>query len=107
FSNWLDQEPGEHFEGRLIPEEYENSFIDRLLESFRKSVDEHGNRRDSCRSTVHRAVIEAYQGLYSLRSAYDAIQGEYEIMRTYGPGETAGEKGWTQRRADDYHAMWE
>jgi hypothetical protein len=53
------------------------------------------------------AVIESYQGLYSLDSAYHAILETYEELRTYGPGDTTGDKGWSQRRADDYQRMWE
>lgn len=107
FYNWIEQEPGEHFGGRLIPVEYEQSFIDRLVERFQTNVDQNTSRRIACRDAVHTAVIESYQGIYSLSSAYDALLDAYEEMRTYGPGDCSGAKGWTQQRRDDYHAMWE
>lgn len=107
FSAWLDQEPGENFEGRLIAEEYEDSFLTKLTNKFRRSVDQGGSRRSACRDAVHVAIIESYQGLYSLRSAYFAILDVYEELRTHGPGETTGDKGWTQRRMDDFNGMWE
>jgi hypothetical protein len=107
FSLWLAQEPGEHFGGRLISEEYEDSFIEKLIDKFRDTVEVNGNRRQSCLATIHQAVIESYQGLYSVRAAYEAILEAYEDMRTYGPGETKGDKGWNQRRMEDYQGMWE
>ena len=107
FSEWLDQEPGEHFGGRLIGEEYEASFITQLVDKFRKSVGSGASRRAACLNIIHMAIIESYQGLYSLQAAYDAVSDTYEELRTYGPGETTGDKGWNQRRADDYRSMWE
>lgn len=107
FYNWLEQEPGEHFGGRLISEEYENAFIDRLTDKLRASVDNNASRRNACRDAVHTAVIESYQGLYSLRAAYEALLDVYAELRTYGPGDCSGDKGWTQHRQDDYHSMWE
>jgi hypothetical protein len=107
FADWLDQEPGEHFGGRLIAEEYEGSFIDQLVDKLRRSVGNGTSRRGSCLNTIHTAVIESYQGLYSLEAAYYAIEDAYEELRTYGPGDTKGDKGWNQRRADDYRSMWE
>lgn len=107
FSIWLNQDPGENFGGRLIAEEYETSFIEKMIDKFRKTVDVNGNRRQSCLATIHQAVIESYQGLYSVRAAYEAILEAYEDMRTYGPGDTKGDKGWNQRRMDDYQGMWE
>lgn len=107
FSMWLAQEPGENFGGRLIAEEYETSFIDKLIKKFQDTVDANGNRRQSCLAAIHQAVIESYQGLYSVRAAYDAILDAYQDMRTYGPGDTKGDKGWNQHRMDDYQGMWE
>lgn len=108
FAAWLDQEPGEHFGGRLIAEEYETSFIDKVIDKFKRSVIDNGtSRRSACLNVIHMAIIESYQGLYSVRSAYLAIQDAYEDLRTYGPGDTNGDKGWNQRRADDYQSMWE
>jgi hypothetical protein len=107
FAAWLDQEPGEHFGGRLIAEEYEASFISKLTDKFRRSVDNGTSRRSACLNTIHTAIIESYQGLYSLTAAYDAIEDTYEQLRSHGPGDTSGDKGWTQRRADDYRGMWE
>jgi hypothetical protein len=107
FALWLAAEPGEHFGGRLIAEEYESSFIEKLVNKFRENVETNGNRRQQCLATIHQAVIESYQGLYSVRAAYDAILEEYENMRTYGPGDTRGDKGWNQRRMEDYQGMWD
>jgi hypothetical protein len=107
FYDWLDTEPGEHFGGRLISEEYEQAFVDRLVDKFKSSVERNTARREACRNAVHQATIESYQGLYSLRTAYDALLDAYEEMRTYGPGDCTGEKGWTKQRQDDYHSMWE
>lgn len=107
FSDWLDSEPGEHFGGRLISEDYEQAFIERLLDKFKGSVDRNVARREACRNAVHQATIESYQGLYSLRAAYEALEDAYAEMRTYGPGDCSGDKGWTKQRQDDYHSMWE
>lgn len=107
FANWLDQDPGEHFGGRLIPEEYEQTFIYRLCDKLRSAVDNNESRRTAALAAVHTAVIESYQGLYSLRAAYDALFDAYGDLRTYGPGDTTGDKGWTQQRQDDFQAMWE
>lgn len=107
FAAWLGQEPGENFGGRLIAEEHEASFIDKLIEKFKRTVDNGTSRRSACLNIIHTAVIEAYQGLYSHEAAYHAIQDAYEEVRTYGPGDTRGDKGWNQRRADDYRSMWE
>jgi hypothetical protein len=107
FSDWLDAEPGEHFGGRLISEEYEQAFIDRLVDKFKATVDRNVARREACRNAVHQATIESYQGLYSLRAAYEALEDAYQEMRTYGPGDCSGDKGWTKQRQDDYHSMWE
>lgn len=107
FAAWLDQEPGENFGGRLIAEEYEGSFIDQLIDKFKRSVENGTSRRSACLNIIHMAIIESYQGLYSVRAAYEAIADAYEEFRTYGPGDTTGDKGWNQRRADDFRAMWE
>lgn len=107
FAAWLSQEPGEHFGGRLIAEEYEGRFLDQLTKKFRDSVDQNNSRRSACLAIIHQAIIESYQGLYSLQAAYDAISETYEQLRTFGPGETTGDKGWNQRRADDFQGMWE
>lgn len=107
FAAWLGQEPGEHFGGRLIAEEYEDSFVKQLADKFKRSVNDGTSRRSACLNIIHMAIIEAYQGLYSHNAAYDAIQDTYEYLRTYGPGDTHGDKGWNQRRADDYQGMWE
>lgn len=107
FAAWLDQEPGEHFGGRLIAEEYEERFLSQLIERFRKTVGQNSSRRTACLAIIHQAVIESYQGLYSLHAAYEAILDAYEELRTYGPGETSGDKGWNQRRSDDFQGMWE
>ena len=107
FAEWLAQEPGENFGGRLIGAEYEDSFINPLIEKFKRNVEAGTSRRSACLNAIHTAVIEAYQGLYSHEAAYNAILDAYEQMRTYGPGDTSGDKGWNQRRADDYRSMWE
>ena len=108
FVTWFEQPPGEHFGGRLISEEYENFFISQIKEKLRNSVTNDGvSRRSACLNIVHMAVIESYQGLYSLKAAYDAIEDEYEELRSHGPGDTSGDKGWNQRRADDFRSMWE
>ncbi len=107
FSLWLASDPGEHFGGRLIAEEHEDAFIEKLVNRFRETVDTNGNRRQSCLAAIHQAVIESYQGLYSVRAAYEALLAEYEDMRTHGPGDTRGDKGWNTRRMDDYQGMWE
>lgn len=108
FATWLGQEPGEHFGGRLIAEEYEGSFLSQLTDKLKRSVIDNGtSRRNACLSIVHMAIIESYQGLYSLQAAYDAIEDTYAGLRTFGPGDTKGDKGWNQRRADDYRSMWE
>ncbi len=107
FSGWLDQEPGEHFGGRLISEDYEDSFITKLTDRLRQQVDSGASRRTSTLNAVHAATIESLQGLYSLRAAYDALHDVYEELRTFGPGECSGDKGWTQQRADDFQGMWD
>lgn len=107
FASWLNQEPGEHFGGRLIGEEYEERFLSQLTERFKSTVDKSTSRRTACLATIHQAVIESYQGLYSLSAAYDAILDTYEHLRTYGPGEISGDKGWNQRRFEDFQGMWE
>lgn len=107
FAAWLSQEPGEHFGGRLIAEEYEDRFLTQLTERFKSSVDNSTSRRSACLAAIHQAVIESYQGLYSLSAAYEAILDTYEHLRTYGPGEVSGDKGWNQRRFDDFQGMWE
>lgn len=107
FAAWLNQEPGEHFGGRLISEEHESSFINQLVDKFKRSVENGTSRRSACLNVIHMSVIESYQGLYSIQSAYLAIQNTYEELRAYGPGDTIGDKGWTLRRADDYQGMWE
>ncbi len=107
FAAWLGQEPGEHFGGRLIGEEYEERFLSQLTDRFRQSVDRGDSRRTACLAVIHQAVIESYQGLYSLQAAYDAIADTYEHLRTYGPGDCSGDKGWNQRRSDDFQGMWE
>lgn len=107
FVSWLEQEPGENFGGRLISEDHEASFIKKLIDRFEASVEDGNSRRTACLNTIHTAVIESYQGIYSLRAAYDAIQDAYERLRTYGPGDCSGDKGWTQKRADDFQGMWD
>jgi hypothetical protein len=107
FAAWIDQEPGEHFGGRLIAEQYEGRFLEQLIGRFKSSVEKSTSRRTACLAAIHMAVIESYQGLYSLRAAYDAILDVYEEFRTHGPGETSGDKGWNQKRSDDFQGMWE
>jgi hypothetical protein len=107
FNVWLGQEPGENFGGRLISEEYESRFIDQLVKKFKDTVDNGTSRRAACLNIVHQATIEAYQGLYSHEAAYNAILDAYEAMRTYGPGDTSGDKGWNQKRFEDFQSMWE
>lgn len=107
FSDWLDQEPGEHFGGRLISEEHEGAFIERLCEKLRSAVNNNESRRTAALAVVHTAVIESYLGLYSLRAAYEALYDTYGELRAYGPGDTSGDKGWTRQRQDDFQAMWE
>lgn len=107
FADWINQEPGEHFGGRLVSEDYEDSFLGRLVDRLHTNVESGTSRRIATRDAVHTAIIESYQGFYSLQSAYDTLLDAYEELRTYGPGDCSGDKGWTKQRQDDFHAMWE